>query len=460
MSDLIHFTEIAAKGSAEGAAEIGLISSNAFISPSSSAEAQQFTENLTFVQVGVQSVAIEPVGFKETFAAGTVTVEAEEDLVTLLQKRYSAVKTEVYVQAQKRFSRRLKLVDRAKKVTCHCPMTGIVSLLEVPALPTLPNGLLAHSLTYYHPLSELDNARGFAQAGRKYLAQLDTQVLAGILIVLCTPYELIKFKYATSGPQKNATLRVAGKDALIDLILFIEQKVHSINAEFLPALNLVLDFGTSVKEVETRIRSYIGTLADAVAKPDKERYDENAKPKKIGRVVLIKEVEDAAKKKAREEKNRLSKAFDEDKKLGKKLVKEAATANLFSAKMRAFLLNLFSEDNLLYLDSASIGILCNMKLIGEAAILEQIREIIRKDRSGLVVIDTDFGIDDIGPVASSELEQSDAKATLAANTDSIVTEETIEVEEIKIPEGLSPMQRVLWKKKYLASQANAAKENE
>ena len=150
-----------------------------------------------------------PVGVTDTSKGqqqaivGTHTLEAIAT-AKKTQKRGQAQHLAYDAQA-KRVSRRLLLAERAKLLTVSCPITGIVSLLQIPSIP-------ACSLIWDSPLSDLANCRGMAQQGIDYLKQLDTQVLSGLLIVLSDAYSLFKFQPYDSGVQKNAILRTAGKE--------------------------------------------------------------------------------------------------------------------------------------------------------------------------------------------------------------------------------------------------------
>lgn len=368
----------------------------------------------------------------------------------------------------KRASRRLLLAERAKQLTCVCPETGIVSLLQVPAIP-------GYALTYPHPLSDLSNARGIAQRGEDYLRLLDTQTLAGILIVLANSYSLFRFQLSDSGAQKNAIIRMAGKDVLIDAIILIEESIHSKNVQYLPRLSLTVDMVANDNiSMQTRMTGYVTLLAESIAKPDTAEYDENAPPKKIGRPVYIKDVEKQERKlsyMARQEIASAKKELATDAKAIKTLASNLVTLGFAKAGLKAFMAQLLQSDGmgLVEADPMILDMLITQKLSAyDHDDARKLISILRKDRSILKKEISE--IDDFYETTATDPKpgQEAAIEETPEQSDTVIQEEssglpdaldqtTIEQEQQEIipPEGLSSIERILWLKKAKAAQGHS-----
>lgn len=398
------------------------------------------------------------------------------DLEALAQK-YSKAKAIAVKAAKDRVSRRLLLAKRAEQLTITCDKTGIVSLLDIPAIP-------GFALSYEHPLARLPNARGIAQQGTGYLQQLDTQVLAGISIVLAEPYELFSFPPASSGAAKNAILRAAGKEALIDLVSVVENYINSKSITYAPKLSFLPGVANTGAEdrIDLRIHSYLSILLDSLRKPDLVPYDPDVPPVKTIRPVYTKEVESRAKKQRIQAKKALAsskKSLAEDRKSGKALANTLFTDGKISMKMKGFLHSLFAEDALLTVSSELVEMLISQKL---APLLEETNdarfkkliEILKAPRKGLDLLDLgpdsdeddseedeeDFSEED----EDEELEQSDCDSPNPVDSIDSNKEDPCEAreamaaseasEEPEPPVGLSPIAKILWLKKWRSAQAN------
>ena len=322
----------------------------------------------------------------------------------LLKQRPGPARVAAIASQKARVSRRLLLAMRSTQITVVCPISGIVSLMDLPVIP-------GAALELEHPLSILGNARGIAQQGLSYLRKLDTQVLAGIFIVLAEHYNLIKFQPFDSGAQKNAILRTAGKDALIAAIIMVEDTVHSGNFHFLPMLSLVFDSELAEHGVSIRFQNYLMLLSEAIAKPDTAIYDDKAKPKKIGRPLYIKDVikqENKISYLARQEIAKAKLEFREDKKIIKTTVLSLYAEGKIKANMKNFFMAIISDDSLLTIPEESLGlILMRISGIEEMA---TIVNIIKKDRSILTLdiseIEEMFSVEPKAGLASSLPEES------------------------------------------------------
>lgn len=397
------------------------------------------------------------------------TVENKEvEAIQKIAAKYTGkAKREAYNAQARRVSRRLLLAIRAEKLTVCCPISGIVSLMEIPSIP-------GFTLEYEHPLSSLDNCRGIAQRGSEYLGKLDSQTLAGILIVLAGAYDLFKFQLTDTGAQKNALLRTAGKDRLIDAILLVENNIHSRNIRYLPKLSLTQD--TVIDKnvgVDTRLHNYLQLLAESIAKPDTEEYDENAPPKKIGRPIYIRDVEKAVSKVsylARQEISAAKKELSSDAKTAKTLASNLVSLGYSKAGMKSFMAQLMSDNGmgLVEADPSLIDMLINQKLVPivqqhNSEDAQMLINILKKDRSILrkETAEEEF-LDDAKPgqeaaIAPMTQEEYDAEPTQGIDSEDMGQEEEQEAaeekqEEPQPPEGLSTIERILWKKKYQEAQ--------
>lgn len=363
------------------------------------------------------------------------------------------------IQAQiKRASRRLLLAERAKKLTCVCKETGIVSLLEVPSIP-------GFALIYQHPLADLENARGIAQKGAEYLNRLDTQTLAGILLVLANAYNLFRFQESDSGAQKNAVLRTAGKDIIVDAILLIEGSIHSRNIQFLPKLSLVVDmFHDDKISMETRLRAYLTLLSEAIAEPDKSIYDENAAPKKIGRPLYIRDVEKNEKRlsyMARQEIASAKKELASDAKIAKSLTSNLVALGFAKPAMKAFMAQIFGDNGmaLIAVDQMMIDMLITQKLATfDHDDARQLIAILKKDRKALRLDISELDeVDDPAPGQEDAIEDSsdfrtEAEKEFADNlAEDAANDLESQSEELHPPEGLSKIEQILWRKKVEAA---------
>lgn len=417
-------------------------------------------------QQGEARDSTKPADFQTTFIRKEVSEEATATLDSYVGKA-----KRIAINAERnRVSRRLLLAMRAKKLTIVCQETGIVSLLEVPAIPNF-------ACEFLHPLSLLPNARGLAQQGKEYLRQLDTQTLAGLLLTLQSPYELFKFRPFDSGAEKNAILRTAGKDLLIDAIVMIEHFVHSRNDSFLPKLSFVIDYHHDNIGVDVRLSGYLRLLAESIVKPDMSRYDENAAPKKIGRPVYIRDVQKQERKLsylARQEISAAKKEFDADKKEAKKQIGELYKAGKVDTKGRGVLLQIFGDEALLTLEPEQRALLCMKLSVKEHAAAEALIAIIKKDRK-VLTLEVSEVEDLVEEQESKEIEETilgseTAMEGLPTNEEDAVTEdqqEQIDAEEMEAseqlmesqlvpPPGLSPIQLILWKKKHLSQARNVS----
>lgn len=236
-----------------------------------------------------------------------MTEEKDENGKVIKRTKKTAKKLAIEA-AQARVSRRLLMVERAAKITLVCPVTGIISLLEITTLP----GKFLH---YEHPLSNLETARDIVQEGSSYLWKLETQILAGLLIVISQHYDHFEFSGFNHGAEKNALLRTAGKELLIDSLVLFERFIHSRSLSYIPKLKISPEIATTGDGMGMGqvLFNHLKMFAEAVQKPDLSTYDENVKPKRVGTIPYI-SIE------RRKEKKREEILLQNDKKKGKELI--------------------------------------------------------------------------------------------------------------------------------------------
>lgn len=366
-----------------------------------------------------------------------------------------------FAQQKHNVSRRLLLAERSKKLTVTCPVTGIVSLLEIPQIPfPASNKELQKALIWSSPFASNDNCRGIAQQGISYLRRLDTQVLAGVLIVLSSQYELFHFQPFDSGAQRNAILRTAGKDYIIDAIIMIESLIHSANYKFLPKLSLIFDSELEEKGLAGRMKSYLNILAAALAKPDKEAYDD----KKIMslypiRPVYIKDAETGKKKisfLAKQEQARAKREFAKDKKAGKIAISQLCKQASVPDKFKNLLLNLMTDDSIMATEKVMLSMVAYKleEKYSTNADAKQLIAILLKDRK-ILTMELEEIEEFVEQFAEDEAEEGKIEEFLEEfiekDTKSSVCEINTQKEdekEFKAPEGLTSWEKLLWRKKH------------
>lgn len=384
-----------------------------------------------------------------------------EGILAAIANKYDSGKKEAILASARRVSKRMLMSARVKKVTLVCPITGIISLLDMPSVPGC-------YLPYEHPISTLENARAIAQKGPSYLSILDTRTLAGILIVLADSYELFRFLPADTGAEKNAILRTAGKETIIDAIIFIEKQVNSRTKHYCPTLSLLPDAicHKSDRNADIRLHNYLSLLTESFRKQDTTEYDPNKAPKKVGRPVFIRDVLKAEKKLsylARLEQSAAKKQLLADAKEAKKLASNIVALGLLKEKFKPFISQLLMEDGmgLVKADKSLIEMLIVQKLeyiSHESKDVVRLIEILRKDRKILSVELMELDeLDDPKPgqedsissvVTETVAEEENAEEIEEEEEEAIAGEAIATVADPIPPADLSPLQRILWLKKH------------
>jgi hypothetical protein len=384
----------------------------------------------------------------------------------------SSAKIRALESQKRRIGKKLLLTERAQNITIVCAETGIVAQMDIPVIK-------GFALVWNSPFSSLDNCRGMAQRGRVYLQNLDTQILAGILIKIAESYDLFRFQPHDSGAQKNAIVRTADRDSLIKAILMIENLVHSGNYKYLPKLSLSMDVSIAATGIESRLRNYLGMLADAIADPDKEEYDPDyvvprAKPDWIiakERKLSAKESFSKDMKELRVKLKELDKEFSD---VNPKLIKFIADLTQNEAIMlpgfQSIIPQLIAKLRNRYPDSANQIRISELLLKYESSQVDALDELsdslsekeeqieeeqeeiedieeTEEDNENAFLLATD---EEINEYAREHGHDPDYPTSSPSSGDLVRANEhvSVPVEDIIPPAGLSAIEQIIWKKKY------------
>jgi len=232
-----------------------------------------------------------------------------------------------------RISRKIETAKRTTKTVVTCAETGVNISIDIPRIP-------GFYLSYLSPLSEVENCRKLAQRGFSYLIQLDTQVLAGILLVMADDYNLFQFSPTDNGFSKNSMLRSCGRTELINAIIFIEEKIHSQNYAFLPRLSFLRSMETKQGEFESNLQQWLKLLLTSLQSPlDTSVYDGTLEKRAFPytRNSDVKKAEAQAKRTAKAEERALKDILSTSSKYARDLFKDS----LISQVLKNYLLRTF-----------------------------------------------------------------------------------------------------------------------
>lgn len=261
---------------------------------------------------------------EESFTVSPVLLEAAEKALENIAERKALIRP--YNATQERFSKRLVLGRQNNIIPLICEDTGAVMGLLNPAIP-------GKSLVYRSPLASVAVCKDIASEGFSYLSLLDTSILAAILITLAAEYSLFHYGVSISGAQKNALIRTAPREFLIEAIVILAGKINSINARFIPSLSLILEKDVDNESIRIRMFNWLSAVRDVVGRPlkalkeeaEEKEEQEQKKPIKLITAVTVtkhkKHVAEQAKefkKWKREAKNDIDTMF-KDKKISLKL---------------------------------------------------------------------------------------------------------------------------------------------
>ena len=261
--------------------------------------------------------------------------------------KHSGAKKYAVAAAKYRASKAIKMAEFTKRLTLICPQTGIVSVVDIPSIP-------GFFLPYENPLSILSNCRAIAQRGYSYLLSLDTQVLAGILLVIADDYNLFQYPVFANGTSKNALLRSAGKNELIKAILFIEEKIHSENYSILPRLSLIPADDSVQGTMEVRLHNWLSIIQKELEAPTVV-FPSSILPKTgLQKAREERNIEAAAEKNARKALLSFNKSLEEAIKNCKTLYKDS----LIDQKLRNLLISFLDKDIFATLDGTVKAKVC------------------------------------------------------------------------------------------------------
>lgn len=223
-----------------------------------------------------------------------------------------------------------------------CAKTGAAYGLLMPSIK-------GFALEFDSPFASYENCRGLAQQGAGFLRMQNAQIIAAILITLAENYNLLSYRPTDTGAQKNAVLRMAERDTMIDAILLLESWVNTGNASYLPRLSLLLD--AEPNNMEHRMRGWLSSCVDAIYKPDRTSYEEAVTVK---RSIEVKTTAAAARAKLA-----LKKEYRAWKKMAKEHINSLFSQKLVSLKLKTYFLAMIQDEAILEVDPNVIDIMGN-----------------------------------------------------------------------------------------------------
>lgn len=245
-------------------------------------------------------------------------------------------------KAQKKLSNRVVLGAHHDIQALVCAKTGAAYGLLMPSIK-------GFALEFDSPFASYENCRGLVQQGAGFLRMQNAQILAAILITLAENYNLLSYRPTDTGAQKNAVLRMAERDTMIDAILLLESWVNTGNCSYLPRLSLLLD--AEPNNMEHRMRGWLSSCVDAIYKPDRTSYEEAVTVK---RSIEVKTTAAAARAKLA-----LKKEYRAWKKMAKEHINSLFSQRLVSLKLKTYFLAMIQDEAILEVDPAVIDIMGN-----------------------------------------------------------------------------------------------------
>lgn len=245
-------------------------------------------------------------------------------------------------KAQKKLSNRVVLGAHHDIQALVCAKTGAAYGLLMPSIK-------GFALEFDSPFVSYENCRGLAQQGAGFLRTQNAQIIAAILITLAENYNLLSYRPTDTGAQKNAVLRMAERDTMIDAILLLESWVNTGNCSYLPRLSLLLD--AEPNNMEHRMRGWLSSCVDAIYKPDRTSYEEAITVK---RSIEVKTTAAAARAKLA-----LKKEYRAWKKMAKEHINSLFSQKLVSLKLKTYFLAMIQDEAILEVDPAVIDIMGN-----------------------------------------------------------------------------------------------------
>ena len=381
----------------------------------------------------------------------------------------------IAINAQKqRVSRRLQLAKHNERITVNCEISGITCLMDIPAIP-------GYSLIWTSPISSVANCRGLTSLGLSYLRKLDTQILAGMLVVIADDYSLFTYQPSDSGAQKNAVIRTAGKDTIINALLLIEDFVHSNNVMYLPRLSLIMDTVVEQSGIEARMTEWMKTVAAYIMKAEwaDSDFDDNPQdtfyataPKKTLTASYTKTVDASKKKEDWAKQNKKwaeQREYKADIKAAKDILKTLSSTETISPKLMGLLKSIFTEDSLLTMDSAMRYLVASKMEGFESLASTKLVAILKKDypllREASISLDIDLEAEDTIEAVGDKAEGNSIDVTLDTTieigeapaieimTVSEVITATVEANPLN---KLSLIERIKLKKQQAARELEAA----
>lgn len=283
-----------------------------------------------------------PIPSKAKNSSQNIVVPLIEEPIEILE-RIKAYKAQMLrSKAQKKLSNRVVLGAHHDIQALVCAKTGAAYGLLMPSIK-------GFAMEFDSPFASYKNCRGLAQQGAGFLRMQNAQILAAILITLAENYNLLSYRPTDTGAQKNAVLRMAERDTMIDAILLLESWVNTGNCSYLPRLSLLLD--AEPNNMEHRMRGWLSSCVDAIYKPDRTSYEEAVT---IKRSIEVKTTAAAARAKLA-----LKKEYRAWKKMAKEHINSLFSQKFVSLKLKTYFLAMIQDEAILGIDPAVIDIMGN-----------------------------------------------------------------------------------------------------
>lgn len=252
-------------------------------------------------------------------------------------------------KAQRITNKKQKAPSNRVVLGAHHDIQALVCAKTGAAYGLLMPSIKGFALEFDSPFASYENCRGLAQQGAGFLRMQNAQILAAILITLAENYNLLSYRPTDTGAQKNAVLRMAERDTMIDAILLLEMWVNTGNCSYLPRLSLLLD--AEPNNMEHRMRGWLSSCVDAIYKPDRTSYEEAVTVK---RSIEVKTTAAAARAKLA-----LKKEYRAWKKMAKEHINSLFSQKLVSLKLKTYFLAMIQDEAILEVDPAVIDIMGN-----------------------------------------------------------------------------------------------------
>ena len=335
-----------------------------------------------------------------TAAAPAIAEEIEVQAMPKNPKPLASISAP-YASKPLGISKKLSVGKSTEVMPCICDFTGIVLELVIPQIA-------GTAFSYENPLAKFKNAKGIVQQGENYLKKLDSQILAGLWITVYRNYGLLAESSIknTNSSILNALLRTAGKDILINSLLF-STYINSSNASRLPAIALDYETHKHSSSLAPTLQEYTKLLSSILYPPAAKAA--TAADIELSEIQAFQQAKKAQAK--RIGRSDVEKAFEEDfaenKRVAKRLIAELADSMAVPSKLIAFLRTITTGRHLVVMDS---GLRSNIvaKLKGY--------KLPQTDKLATIVEESNNPYDIFAKMDEAMVEASDSFASVAQAT--------------------------------------------